>query len=74
MKRIKPIIISCMFAVTLTLSYPVTREADNAKAEQCHITVADIVIKVKYVKGIKYVRRWNQANNTWVDDEWKRVD
>ncbi len=31
------------------------------------ITVTDIVIKVKYV------RRWDQANNVWIDDEWKRV-
>lgn len=67
MRRLKQVVISCMFVLTITASYPIVSEVEEVNTGECHITVTDIVIKVKYV------RRWDQANNVWIDDEWKRV-
>ena len=73
MRRLKQVVISCMFVLTITASYPIVSEVEEVNTGEYHITVTDIVIKVKYVNGVKYIRRWDQANNVWIDDEWKRV-
>lgn len=72
----KKTIISCMLGMTiLSTSLPVNIEKpDTEYTKQYEVKVTKIVIKVKYVDGVKYIRRWDASNNKWIDPEWKRVD
>lgn len=59
----------------LSTSLPVNIEKpDTEYTKQYEVKVTKIVIKVKYVDGVKYIRRWDASNNKWIDPEWKRVD
>ena len=59
----------------LSTSLPVNIEKlDIGYNKQFEVKVTNIVIKVKYVDGVKYVRRWDATNNKWIDAKWKRAD
>ena len=72
---LKKYFISCMFALTIMGTTISATSMDNI-VECCsdRVKVKHIVIKEKIVNGVRYVRRWDAANNKWLDPKWIKVD